>query len=129
MCVCAHAKHSCGVQLDVFALVCCMSRYTPSGFSKRKERYRKEKEKSFFCLYRKDYRHLMAQTESKNKRLGTHTLPSCAPVRKNTKAPPSFCNYKNERFSFLFFCDYFSYKFQEHLIKERRTIFLGFLFL
>jgi hypothetical protein len=38
MCVCAHAKHSCGVQLDVFALVCCMSRYTPSGFSKRKKR-------------------------------------------------------------------------------------------
>jgi hypothetical protein len=98
------------------------------AFQKEKKRYRKEKEKSFFCLYRKDYRHLMAQTESKNKRLGTHTLPSCAPVRKNTKAPPSFCNYKNERFSF-FFCDYFSYKFQEHLLKERRTIFLGFLFL
>lgn len=47
-----------------------------------------KRERDFFCLYRKDYRHLMAQTESKNKRLGTHTLPSCAPVRKNTKAPP-----------------------------------------
>lgn len=102
MCVCAHAKHSCGVQLDVFALVCCMSRYTPSGFSKRKERYRKEKEKSFFCLYRKDYRHLMAQTESKNKRLGTHTLPSCAPVRKKHKSSALFATIKTKEFLSFF---------------------------
>ncbi len=59
--MCAHAKHSCGVQFMFLRLCIACRVIRRRAFKKKKGKYRRERVP--FCLYRKDYRHLMAQTE------------------------------------------------------------------